>query len=224
MPVHVPDSPDRPTPLVGEGVVVALGHTTASYEQMVAAAEAGASLVTHLFNAMAPFHHRNPGIIGGGLIDERVSAELICDFIHVHPAAVELTRRAKGADKVILITDASRAAGLADGLYDLGGQRIEVTDRRAYLVDRKHDSGEPVLAGSVLTLDAAVRNVVTRLDWPLAEAVGMATANPARVLGLEGRKGCIKPGADADLAILNADLSVWATMVGGVFVYRAEDE
>jgi len=210
--------------LVSEAVAVSAAHSHATYDEFEAAVDAGLTHCAHLFNAMPPFHHREPGLVGGALTDPRVTVELICDFIHLHPAAVELTRRAKGPDKIILISDAMRAAGLSDGLYDLGGQRVEVTDRRAYLVDRKHQSGEPVLAGSTLTLDLAVRNVVTRLGWPLTEAVAMATANPARLLGLEGRKGCIAPGADADLAILNPDLSVWATLVGGNFVYRAEEE
>jgi N-acetylglucosamine-6-phosphate deacetylase len=200
--------------LVGEGVVVALGHTTASYEQMVAAAEAGASLVTHLFNAMAPLHHREPGPIGAALTITSLTCELIADLVHLHPAILRLALQAKGASSIALVTDAMRGAGLPDGRYSLGGLPVVVAEGSARLEDGR-------LAGSVLTMDRAVANMAEVAGLPLEEAWTMASQVPARVLGLSDRKGAIAEGMDADLAVWGSRGEILATLVGGRLVYHA---
>lgn len=195
------------------GVRLAAGHTGASYEQMLRAADLGLSQATHTFNGMKGFHHREPGVVGAVLTDPRIYAQLIADGIHVHPAVVRLLVRAKGCGKVILITDAIRAAGLEDGEYRLGEQLVQVEGGVARV-----SSGS--LAGSTLTMDQAVRNMIEFAGVTLREAVGMATLAPAQALGIESRKGILAAGADADLVILDADLQVQMTMVGGEIAFR----
>jgi N-acetylglucosamine-6-phosphate deacetylase len=202
--------------LVEAGVVVSLGHSAASYDQAVAAVAAGARSATHVFNAMAPFHHRAPGVLGAVLEQTQVSCELICDGVHVDPVAARLLHRIKGSAGVHLVTDAVAAAGMPDGCYRLGAAPVRV---RAGRVTRL--AGD-VLAGSTLTLDAAVARAAGSLGITVAEAVGLASANPARLLGLEERKGAIAPGMDADLAVLDdtADgVRACGTVVAGTWVY-----
>jgi N-acetylglucosamine-6-phosphate deacetylase len=193
--------------IVAAGALAALAHTDATYEQAVAGIEAGARHAVHVFNAMRPLHHRAPGVIGAVLDRGDVTCEVIADGHHVHPAVVRLLARAKGPDATVLVTDAIEAAGLPDGPYRLGDAPVEVRDGRA-LTPSGH------LAGSTLTLDAAVRNACA-WDIPLEDALRMASTTPAAVLGL--RKGRIAPGYDADLAVLDATLHPVATMVGGAF-------
>jgi N-acetylglucosamine-6-phosphate deacetylase len=199
--------------LVGLGVVVSLGHSEADYEQAGRAVTAGASSATHVFNAMAPFHHRRPGLVGAVLDLPGVNCELICDGVHVAPAAMRLARRAKGTHGLRLVTDAMRAAGMPDGEYRLGGAPVRVTGGRPLLVE----GGS--LAASTLTMDRALAGAVEMLGLSVEEAVELAAANPARVLGLENRKGAIAPGLDADLVVLDEGLGCWATMVGGRWVH-----
>lgn len=201
--------------LVGDGVVVSVGHTDAGYREVAAAVAAGARSATHLFNAMRPLHHREPGVIGAVLDLEDVSCELICDGIHVDPAALRLAHRAKGTAGVVLVTDAIQAAGMPDGSYVLGASPIVVRSGRAMLADG--DS----LAGSTLTMDAALRNAVRFLEIPVFDASLMASRNPARLLGIERRKGSIAAGMDADLVVLDESLDVVATMVGGRWASEA---
>lgn len=201
---------------VAAGAEIAVGHTAADYEQTLAAFDHGARQATHIFSGMPPLSHRQPGVLGACLSDERLWAQAIVDGVHIHPAMVKLLVRAKGVERLILISDSIRAAGLGDGTYDLGGQPVVVRDgvtRRAY------DGG---LAGSTLTLDAALRNVMAFAGLTLAQALPMATRVPAAALGLASRKGVIAPGADADLVVLDPDLQVRLTLVGGRVVYRAE--
>jgi N-acetylglucosamine-6-phosphate deacetylase len=198
--------------LVDAGVVAAVGHTGATYDQAAAAFDAGATHAAHLFNGMRAFHHREPGVIGAALDRPDVVCELICDGLHAHPAAMRLAHRVKGAGGAVLITDAMQATGLGDGRYRIGDLPVVVRDGRAELAD----SG--TLAGSTLTMGAAVRNAVRLMGISLPDAIRMAAATPARVLGLEHRKGMLAPGRDADLVVLEDDLAVRATMVGGRWV------
>jgi len=200
---------------LARGVEFAIGHSGASYQQVVEAANWGMRQTTHAFNGMLGLHHREPGTLGGVLADERIYCQIIVDGVHVHPAMVKLLVRAKGPGRTILITDAMRAAGLSDGEYDLGGQAVSVRDGVARIANGS-------LAGSTLTLDAALHNVIAFAGLSLAEALPMATTVPAEALNLAGRKGTLAPGADADVALLNPDLTVSATIVAGRVVYRSE--
>ena len=195
--------------LARAGVVASIGHTSATDAEVREAVRAGATAATHAFNAMPPFHHRKPGAVGAVLDLQEVSCELICDGFHVDPVAMRLLYRAKGALGTRLVTDAMAAAGMPDGEYRLCGRPVTVTGGRAVLAD-----GESI-AGSTLTMEAAVQNAVRFLGVPIAEAVLISSTNSARLLGLHGRKGAIAAGLDADLLVLNELLAVEATMVAG---------
>lgn len=195
--------------LVRAGVVASLGHTDASYAEAEAAIRAGARAATHTFNAMRPFDHRDPGVVGAVLDLPDVSCELICDGVHVEGPALRLVHRAKGNAGIRLVTDAMEAAGMSDGEYRLGGRKVAVVDGRATI------AGGGSIAGSTLTMDAAVRNAARFLGVGVEEAVVMASTNPARLLGVADRKGAISAGMDADLVVLDGELSVAGTMLGG---------
>ena len=198
------------------GVVVSMGHTDATYEQALEAIEWGVRQATHCFNGMRPFHHRDPGCLGTILSSPRLSAELIADGVHVHPGAMALLLAAKGPQGTILITDGIAAAGLGDGAYSLAGEAIQVRDGVASLPDG-------TLAGSVVTMDQAVRNVVSASGGGLAslpKAVRMASSNPAAALGLGQRLGRIAPGFAADLVALDDRQEVAMTFVGGQPAYE----
>ena len=190
------------------GVCVSLGHSDAEQSQARAGIRAGARHATHTFNAMRPLDHRNPGLLGTVLTDDQLTADIIVDGIHVDPTVVDLFVRAKGLDRSVLITDAISATGMPDGTYRLGEFEVQVRDGRC-------ESGGR-LAGSVLTLDRAIRNTVTFARVSLQHAIQMATLNPARVLGLERRKGMLAVGADADIAVFTPSGEVVRTIVGGV--------
>ncbi len=198
--------------LSARGVVVSLGHTDASHDEFVAGVDAGATMATHLYNAMSGFAHRAPGAVGAALVDDRVTVGLIADGVHSHPAAVRLALRAKGPDRVVLVSDAIAGAGMEPGVYELGGQEIVVDQTQARL-------GDGTLAGSVLTLDQAVRNVVAWTGCGVAAACRMASEVPARLLGLAA-KGRLAAGCDADLVLLDDDLRVQSTLREGRSVYR----
>jgi len=191
-----------------KGLIVALGHTDATFSESQAAIERGARHAVHVFNAMRPFSHRETGVLGAVLTSPEVTTELIADGVHVDPAAMRLLFAAKGAARVVLVTDATAAAGMPDGIYRLGS--IDVT-----VAGGVCRNAEGRLAGSTLTLDRALRNVVA-LGVPLADAVRMLTLNPATLLGMELTKGVLAPGADADLVLLNSDLHVAGVMTRGV--------
>jgi len=195
------------------GVVVSMGHTDATYEQALEAIEWGVQQATHCFNGMRPFHHRDPGCLGAILSSPRISAELIADGVHVHPGAMASLLAAKGPQGTILVTDGIAAAGLADGAYSLAGEAIQVQSGVASLADG-------TLAGSVVTMDQAVRNIVRLGLAPLAEAVRMASTNPASALGLGQRLGRIAPGFAADLVALDERLEIAMTFVGGQPVHE----
>jgi N-acetylglucosamine-6-phosphate deacetylase len=188
------------------------GHCQANYEQIMQAVDRGLNQATHTFNAMLGLHHREPGTAGAVLADERIYAEVIVDGVHVHPAVVRVLVRAKGINRTILITDAIRAAGLADGDYDLGGHIVHVADGIA-----RTSSGS--LAGSTLTLDKAVRNVIQFAGVSLNQALAMASRVPAEAMGWSGRKGVLVPGADADVILFDSSLNIRGCIVAGNLVY-----
>lgn len=189
------------------GIHCSLGHSDANYDQARAAIAAGAEHATHTFNAMRALHHREPGILGAVLTDDAVSADIIADGVHVDPSVVRLFLAAKGPERAILITDATSATGMPEGRYRLGALEVEVKG------DRCEHQGK--LAGSVLTLDRAVRNIMSFAGWNLQQAVCLATLNPAKLLGLSGERGLVAPGRIADLVALTADGKVARTIVAG---------
>jgi N-acetylglucosamine-6-phosphate deacetylase len=193
------------------GVVVSLGHTNATYEELLRGIDAGATLVTHLYSAMSGFLHRAPGAVGAALLDDRVTVGLIVDGVHCHPAAVRLALRSKGPERIALVTDSIAGAGTSPGIYQIDGQDILVDEALARLPDG-------TLAGSVLTLDQAVRNMVAFGGATAAEALRMASEVPARALGLT-QKGRLSVGAPADLVLFDEHLSVLATFGRGRSLY-----
>jgi N-acetylglucosamine-6-phosphate deacetylase len=190
------------------GLIVALGHTDASYEQARAAIERGARHATHVFNAMRPFSHRDTGVLGAILTEPELTAEVIADGVHVDGPAIQLLVAAKGADRILAVSDGTAATGMPDGRYQLGNMEVEVNGGVCRNFEGK-------LAGSTLTLDRALRNLVS-LGIPSLEALRMLTLYPARRLGLAGKKGAIAPGADADLVLLTPELQVAGVMTRGV--------
>ena len=201
--------------LARESIVASIGHTDATDAQVRAAVHAGASAATHVFNAMPPLHHREPGAVGAVLDLPGVSCELICDGVHVDPVAMRLLFRAKGVSGMRLVTDAMSAAGMPDGEYRLRGRPVSVAGGRAVL------AGGGSIAGSTLTMERAVQNAVRLLGVSVEEAILMASTNSARLLGLGGRKGEISAGSDADLVVLDESLEVQATMVAGQWIFGA---
>ena len=197
------------------GVRVSLGHTTADYDTATAAYNAGARQATHLFNAMPSFTHREPGVIGAAADHEEVMAELICDGVHVHASAVRAMFRLFGPKRMILISDALRAAGLGDGAYPCGGQYIEVHGARATIL------GHPeTLAGSVSDLMGCVKKA-TEFGVSLWAAVTAASVNPAKALGVYDRLGSLDAGKDANFAVLNTDYTLKAVVFHGQVVSGA---
>lgn len=195
------------------GVEFAVGHTRATYEEVLAAVEHGLRQATHTFNGMPGLNHRSPGVLGAVLSDDRIWAQIIVDGVHVHPAVVKLLIKAKGIDRTIVITDAIRATGMSDGDYALGDQMVHVKDGVA-----RTDAGG--LAGSTLTMDQALRNVMKFADLTLAEALPMLTRVPAASIRIENQKGSLAPGFDADVVLLDQSYQVRMTIVGGNVVYR----
>ena len=189
------------------GVCVSLGHSDADFEATGRGIAAGARHATHTFNAMRPLDHRRPGILGAVLTDGRVSADIIADGIHLDPAIVKLFAQAKGPERTVLITDATSATGMPDGRYRLGSFEVDVRDGKC-MADGK-------LAGSVLTMDLAVRNLARFAEWDLSQAVAAASRNPARAARI-ANKGVLTVGADADFVVLSAAGEVLRSFIGGV--------
>jgi N-acetylglucosamine-6-phosphate deacetylase len=209
---ELPGGVDSVRLLAEHGVIAAIGHTDATYEQTVEAIEAGATVATHLFNAMPPLGHRSPGPIAALLEDERVTVELINDGTHLHPASLQLAFHHAGAGRVAFITDAMDAAGFGDGRYMLGPLEVEVADGVARL------SADGTIAGSTLTLDRAFKRAVTVDGLPVEDAVAALSTTPARLLGLSDRIGSLEPGKDADLVILDEDFDLRGVMRRGEWV------
>jgi N-acetylglucosamine-6-phosphate deacetylase len=197
---------------VKQGMEFSIGHSGASYEQVIEAADHGVKQATHLYNGMLGLYHRNPGTVGAILTDDRIFAQIIADGVHVHPAMIKLAVMAKGVSRIILITDSIRGTGLPDRDYDYYGQKFTVTDGIA----RTPEGG---LSGSTLTLDQALRNMIKFTGMPLNEILPMATSVPAEAMGWSGQLGALKPGADADVIILNDDLIVEKTFILGKEVF-----
>jgi N-acetylglucosamine-6-phosphate deacetylase len=189
------------------GVCVSMGHSDADLPTAQAGIVAGVRHATHVFNAMRPLGHRDPGILGEALMDERLSAEIIADGIHVDPLIVSLFLRVKGAETAVLVTDATAATGMPDGRYRLGSLEVDVADGKCLAKGK--------LAGSVLTMDKAVRNVLKFANWDLQRAVRLATLNPARTTGLPPKTGMLVPGAVADMVALSPKGDVLKTIVRG---------
>lgn len=200
--------------LVKNGIIVSQAHTNATFEQANHAIKLGVKGFTHAYNAMSKLHHRDIGVVGTMLLNDSTYAELICDKIHVSEEAVKLLYKTKGKDNIVLITDSIRAKYLPDGLSELGGQEVYVKNNQATLKDG-------TLAGSILKMNDALRNMMEINNIPLYEAVQMASTNPARILGLE-TKGLIKEGFDADLTVLDENLNVIMTIVAGEILYRGD--
>jgi N-acetylglucosamine-6-phosphate deacetylase len=200
--------------LVRRGVVAAIGHTDASYEQTLAGIAAGATVGTHLFNGMRPVHHRQPGPILALLGAPSVTCELIADGVHLHDGALAFAGAVAGPDRAALVTDAMAAAGMGDGEYELGGQPVTVAGGVARLAGSGPDGA---IAGSTLTMDAALRRAVAT-GLSLVDASRMASGTPAAAIGLGGTVGALRPGLRADLVELSADLQVVRVMRGGVWV------
>jgi len=196
------------------GVVLALAHSKARYEQIEEAIDNGLTQVTHIFNAMDPMHHRRPGVVVGAFLCNELKVHLIADGLHVHPAVMRLLLKIKGASGILLITDAVRASGMADGEYEFTGRRVYVRDGRVTLPDG-------TLAGSSLTMERAVQIMIEDVGAPLTDAIRMASLNGARVLGLDRTKGTLAVGKDADLVVLDNRYNVRMTFVNGDVVYHS---
>ncbi|GAA2431182.1 N-acetylglucosamine-6-phosphate deacetylase [Streptomyces glaucus] len=209
---ELPGGLDSVRLLAEHGVIAAIGHTDATYEETVQAIEAGATVATHLFNAMPALGHRAPGPVAALLEDERVTVELINDGTHLHPASLQLAFHHAGAGRVAFVTDAMDAAGFGDGRYMLGPLEVEVADGVARLVE----GGS--IAGSTLTLDRAFKRAVTVDGLPVEDAVAALSANPARLLGLADRVGSLEPGKDADLVLLDSAFDLKGVMRRGEWV------
>lgn len=199
--------------LVKNNVIVSAGHTDATLDITKKAKELGLSNITHLFNGMRPLHHREPGIVGTALIEDELSVELIADGFHLADTILKLVYKTKPKDKIILVTDAMMAAGLNDGEYSLAGQKVLVKDGKATL-----ESGS--LAGSTLRMNKAVKNFKEKVGVKLEDAVYIASYSPAKLLGVENKKGSLEVGKDADIIIFDKDLNIKMTIVEGKIVYK----
>jgi N-acetylglucosamine-6-phosphate deacetylase len=198
--------------LAGRGIIVSAGHSMATYEETVSGIEAGIRYATHLFNAMPTLHHRQPGLLGAALADERVTIGLITDGVHVHPALIKVIWQAVGG-RLNIVTDAMAALGTSPGQYQIGDQTVQVTAEEARLLDG-------TLAGCIVSLDAALRNLMAFTGCSLAEALPTVTNIPAHLLGLADQKGRIAPGCAADLVLLTADYHVHTTLSNGQIVWQ----
>lgn len=191
-------------------VNISLAHTNADYDTAMAACKAGANHAVHLYNAMPAFSHRAPGVVGAVFDSKAVTAEMICDGIHIHPATVRATFQMMGEDCIILISDSMRATGMPDGQYTLGGLDVKVVGKLATLVS------DGAIAGSATNLMDCLRTVVKKMDIPLETAVACATMNPAKRLGIYDQYGSIEAGKKADIVLLDAELALQAVIKDGI--------
>ncbi len=194
-------------------VVASIGHTGAKFSDVESAVKRGAKSVTHTYNAQTGLHHREAGVVGAAMLLDELNCEMICDCIHVSVPAIKLVIKNKPHDKFTLITDAMRAKGMPDGLSELGGQEVFVKNGEARLKDG-------TLAGSVLKMNVAIKNLVERVGIPFTDAVDFATVNPSKNIGVFKDRGSIELGKRADFTVLNNDYEVEMTMVGGKIIYK----
>lgn len=194
-----------------KNIIVAMGHTDANFDETKAAISSGATIATHFYNGMRLFDHRDPGIIGAVLNEDKVYCEIIYDRVHVHDEAVRIALKMKGHDKIILVSDAIRATGLSDGEYELGGQIVNVNEGIPRL-----NSGK--LAGSTLSLRKAVYNMVTFLNIPILKAVKMASLNPAKAINMHNTIGSIEIGKRADLIVFDKDINIKEIILNGKLI------
>lgn len=199
--------------IANKGVCASVGHSSAKFSDVIDATVNGLSSTTHTFNAQSPLHHRDVGVVGATILTD-IYAEIIADAVHVSIPAIRLLLNVKSKDKIILITDAMRAKGLGDGESELGGQKVFVKNGEARLVDG-------TLAGSVLKMNDAIKNMVKYLGVSLTDAVDMATKNPAKSISVYDKKGSIKEGKDADFTVLDNDFNVLMTIRAGKMLYKA---
>lgn len=200
--------------LDSNGIVASIGHTGAKCADVEKAIACGAKNVTHTYNAQSALHHREIGAVGSAMLFDELACELIADTIHVSVPAIKLLKKCKPHEKLVLITDAMRAKGIADGESELGGQKVFVKNGEARLADG-------TLAGSVLRMNVAVKNMVEKVGMSLPEACDLATINPAKVLGIENEAGSIREGKRADFAVLDDKFNVLYTVCGGKIIYKA---
>lgn len=196
-----------------QGIIASIGHSNATYVQTQAGIKAGLSHVTHTFNAMRGLHHREPGVVGAVLTSSELTVEIIADGVHIHPIILKIITQIRENEKIVLITDSTKATGMKEGTYDLGGQEVTVAKGQARLKNG-------TLAGSVLTMDKAVKNMTNKVGISLPKAIQMASFNPAKSIGIDDKKGSLEPGKDADIVILNKNLETELTIVAGKIVYR----
>jgi N-acetylglucosamine-6-phosphate deacetylase len=200
-----------------QGVTVAIGHSGANFEETRKAVAWGARVATHIFNSSPPLHHRHLNVTSALLTDGRVTAEVICDGLHLAPCMVRVVQQVKRTSNTAIITNASFVSGLPDGVYERDGYLTVLARGEA-----RQGGPEGTLAGTTLTMEVALRNMMEYADVTLSQASVMASATPAQIIGELGRTGRISTGRDADLVILDDDGTVWATLVGGRFVYARE--
>ncbi len=192
---------------VSKDVVVSIAHTDATYIQAMESIECGVSHATHMYNAMTGYSHRDPGVVGA-IMDSDITAELICDGIHIHPSVIRTTYKILGEDRLVLMSDSMSAAGMEDGKYNLGGQEVYINDRKATLIDG-------TIAGSTTNLMECMK-IAYKSGIPLEKAIKCATINPAKVIGVDSIVGSLKVGKSADIVILNKDLSIDSVYIKGV--------
>ncbi len=211
---EIPENRWLITECTRRGITVSAAHTAATYDEMLYAANLGVTHATHTYNAMTGLHHREPGTLGAVLTLPQVRCEIIADNIHVHPGAMKLAFAAKGAGGIVLVTDAIRGAGMPDGTYPVDDREITVKDGSARLADG-------TLAGSILTMNAALRNFMNATGAPLETIWPVTSLNPAQAVGIAARKGSLEIGKDADLILVDDSINVHLTMVEGRIVYQS---
>jgi len=206
-------------------IVASIGHTDATYEEAVKGFDAGITHATHVFNAMRGLHHRQPGAVGAVLTDKRVSAQLIADGKHLHPAVVELVVKQKGTKNTVLITDSMSAAGLPDGKYVYNGLKYESKGGLAvYCAGRGRSRPSPTIIGTALTLNKIVKRIVDMGAADLQQAVEMASLSAARALGIENKKGSLEAGKDADIIVMDKNCDVETTIINGNICWSLSDQ
>lgn len=212
---EIPGALEAIRTLTDRGIICSIGHTNATHEQVTRAHEQGASHFTHAFNAMKGLHHREPGVVGALMGIKDMTCDVIADLVHSHACTLDILYQLKGREKLLLISDGMQAVGLPDGEYSLGGQAVYVRQCIARLADQ-------TLAGSTLSLNRAVHNMVETIGLSLPDAVYMASMAPAKKLGIDQQKGSLKAGKDADITVLTPEFQVVETLVKGMTIYKEE--